>query len=107
MATSDAQKRAAANWQAQNIDRLSIVVPRGQRETIKAAAAAAGESVNAYIIGAINARMSGAPAPAPAAEQTRRKAPAPEQVARKSPEQPLKKSSGERDKRRTAVEQKP
>lgn len=91
MVTSDAQKRAAAKWQSQNIDRLSIVVPRGQRDAIKAAAAAAGESVNAYIIGAINARMSGtltpSPSPAPAAD-ARRKAPAPEQPARKSPEQP-------------------
>lgn len=91
MATSDAQKRAAAKWQSQNIDRLSIVVPRGQRDAIKAAAAAAGESVNAYIIGAINARMSGtltpSPSPAPAAD-ARRKAPAAEQPARKSLEQP-------------------
>lgn len=81
MATSDAQKRAAAKWQSQNIDRLSIVVPRGQRDTIKAAAAAAGESVNAYIIGAINARMSGTPAPAKNPEQ-------PESARSEQPEEP-------------------
>lgn len=82
-------KKAASNkkWDAANLDRISIALPKGQRDTIKAAAAASGESVNAYIIGAINARMSGAPATASAAEQPRRKDPAPEQPAPKSTEQ--------------------
>ena len=82
-------KKAASNkkWDAANLDRISIALPKGQRDTIKAAAAAAGKSVNAYIIDAINARMSGAPAPVPAAEQPR-KSPAPEQPAPKSTEQP-------------------
>lgn len=67
MATTAAQKKASAKWQAQNRDRLSIIMPLGTRDEIKTAAAAAGEkSVNAYILGAIRARMSGgAPAQAP------------------------------------------
>ena len=56
--TSAAQIKAAQKWQAANVDRLSVVVPKGERDEIKAAAAAAGESVNAYIIAAIRARMA-------------------------------------------------
>lgn len=67
--TSAAQIKAAQKWQAANVDRLSLVVPKGQRDEIKTAAAAAGESVNAYIIAAIRARMGGADgSAAPAAE---------------------------------------
>ena len=76
-------KKAASNkkWDAANLDRISIALPKGQRDTIKAAAAAAGESVNAYIIGAINARMSGTPAPAKNPEQ-------PESARSEQPEEP-------------------
>ena len=63
--TSAAQIKAAQKWQAANVDRLSLVVPKGERDKIKTAAAAAGESVNAFIIEAIRARMAGA---VPAAE---------------------------------------
>lgn len=67
--TSAAQIKAAQKWQAANVDRLSLVVPKGQRDDIKTAAAAAGESVNAYIIAAIRARMENADGgAAPAAE---------------------------------------
>lgn len=67
--TSAAQIKAAQKWQAANVDRLSLVVPKGQRDEIKTAAAAAGESVNAYIIAAIRARMGNADGgAAPAAE---------------------------------------
>lgn len=58
--TSAAQIKAAQKWQAANVDRLSLVVPKGQRDEIKTAAAVAGESVNAYIIAAIRARMGDA-----------------------------------------------
>lgn len=67
--TSAAQIKAAQKWQAANVDRLSLVVPKGKRDEIKMAAAAAGESVNAYIIAAIRARMGKADGgAAPAAE---------------------------------------
>lgn len=87
MAVSERKKASNKKWDVANIERLSIAVPKGQRDKIKAAAAASGESVNAYIIGAINARMSGTPAPAPspapaehpAAEQPTPKAEQPEQ----------------------------
>ena len=38
-------------------DRLNVLVPKGRREGIKAAAAKAGESMNQYIVGAVDARM--------------------------------------------------
>lgn len=99
-------KKAASNkkWDAANLDRISIALPKGQRDTIKAAAAAAGKSVNAYIIDAINARMSGAPAPVPAAEQPR-KSPAPEQPAQKSPEQPKHEQRKPEPIRRLSMEE--
>ena len=98
--TSAAQIKAAQKWQAANVDRLSVVVPKGERDKIKAAAAAAGESVNAYIIAAIRARMSGTPAHVPethpAAEQPSAK---PKQPQRPTPEDLLeqqKKNLAER-----------
>lgn len=38
-------------------DRLNVLVPKGRREEIKEAAALAGESMNQYIVGAVDARM--------------------------------------------------
>ena len=38
-------------------DRLNVLVPKGRREGIKAAAAQAGESMNQYIVRAVDARM--------------------------------------------------
>ena len=38
-------------------DRLNVLVPKGRREEIKAAAAQVGESMNQYIVGAVDARM--------------------------------------------------
>ena len=45
-------------YNAKTYDRIEIVVPKGQKEVIKAAAEAAGESVNAFITGAIELRMA-------------------------------------------------
>lgn len=59
MAVSDAQKRSAQKWDAANLDRVSIAMPKGMKDTVKAAAAAVGESMNQYIIGATEQRMSG------------------------------------------------
>lgn len=36
-------------WNANAYDRIAVVVPKGQKETIKARAESQGESVNAYI----------------------------------------------------------
>lgn len=54
---SEAQKLSAKKWDAANLDRLSVALPKGQREIIKSAAATAGESINKYIATAIAQRM--------------------------------------------------
>lgn len=38
-------------------DRLNVLVPKGRREEIKAAASAVSESMNQYVINAIDQRM--------------------------------------------------
>ncbi len=49
-------------------DRLAITIPKGQKETIEAAARAAGESVNGYVNRAVLQRMGLEDWPAKAAE---------------------------------------
>lgn len=62
---TEARKENNKKWDSENIDRLSLALPKGQKEIIQAAAAASGEkSVNAWIGKAIEARLSGAPIPA-------------------------------------------
>jgi len=51
-----AQKKAIQTY-LKNQDEIKIRMPKGNKERIAAAAAAAGESVNAYIMNAISARM--------------------------------------------------
>lgn len=62
---TEAQKRSAKKWDAANLDRISIAVPKGQKDTIKAHAEAHSESVNGFINRAIEETMerdNGAPA---------------------------------------------
>ena len=59
MSVSESRKKANLKWDAANLDRVSIAMPKGMKDTVKAAAAAAGESMNQYIIGATEQRMSG------------------------------------------------
>lgn len=54
---TEARKESNKKWDSANLDRVSIAMPKGKREMIKAAAAAAGESMNQYIIGAVDERM--------------------------------------------------
>lgn len=61
MAVSDAQKKSAQKWDAANLDRVSIAMPKGTKDKIKAAAESVGESMNQYINGAINRRITGNP----------------------------------------------
>lgn len=69
MAVSERKKASNKKWDVANIERLSIAVPKGERDEIRASAAAAGESINKYIIAAIRARMGDADGgAAPAAE---------------------------------------
>ena len=54
---TEAQKQSAKKWDAANLDRLSIALPKGQKDIIKAHAAERGESVNAFIGRAIECQM--------------------------------------------------
>ena len=64
MPVSKAQQKAVHKHVKSNYDRMELTVPKGRKAEIQAAAAAAGESVNAYITEAINRRME-AEAPTP------------------------------------------
>ena len=46
---TEAQKQSAKKWDAANLDRLSIALPKGQKDVVQAHAAAHGESVNGFI----------------------------------------------------------
>lgn len=60
MPASKAQQKAVNKYVKANYDLYQIKMPKGKKDDIKAAAAAAGESVNQYIINAIDRRtMSG------------------------------------------------
>ena len=54
---TDARKESNKKWDAVNLDRVSIALPKGKRDAIKAAADSVGESMNKYIIGAVDLRM--------------------------------------------------
>lgn len=58
MAISESRKKANQKWDAANLDRVSLAMAKGKREEIKAAAAAAGESMNQYIIKSVDMRMN-------------------------------------------------
>ena len=54
MPISESRKKANAKWDAQNLDRMSIALPRGTKEQIREHAAAMGDkSANAFISRAI------------------------------------------------------
>jgi len=57
MPVSDAQKKASAKY-LEKLDEVRIRMPKGKKNDIKAVAAAAGESVNQYILVAVDQRMS-------------------------------------------------
>ena len=57
MALSEAKSRANKKWDAKNLDRIQLIVKAGEREQIRAAAEAAGESLNKYIVTATKDRM--------------------------------------------------
>ncbi len=51
---TEAQKRSAKKWDAANLDRVSVAMPKGHKDEIKAHAERRGESVNAFINRAID-----------------------------------------------------
>lgn len=54
---TEAQKQSARKWDAANLDRLSLALPSGSKDKIKAHAQAMGESVNGFIGRAISETM--------------------------------------------------
>ena len=44
-------------WIAEKLDRVNLTMPKGKKESIKAAADKLGQSVNAYINAAIDEKM--------------------------------------------------
>lgn len=62
MAISEARKKANQKWDAANLDRMSLAVPKGTKDAIKAHAAGAGESVNGFINRLIDGALSGSAA---------------------------------------------
>ena len=57
MASTDAQKRASANYMKKHLKRIPLDVKHADYDRIKAAADAAGESVRGYILKAIFDRI--------------------------------------------------
>lgn len=61
MPLSEAKRRANKKWNDENMkdryDRIQLVVPKGEKETIQGAAQEQGQSVNAYIYEAVRRRM--------------------------------------------------
>lgn len=57
MTASKAQMKATNKYNSKNYDNLRIVVPKGQKATVEAAASDVGESVNMYTQKALLARM--------------------------------------------------
>lgn len=54
---TEAQKKSAKKWDAANLDRISIAIPKGQKTEIKAHSEERGESMNAFIARAIRETM--------------------------------------------------
>lgn len=52
--TSKAQQKAVNKYVKNNYDRINVTFPKGRKADLQAAAALHGESVNAYIIRAVN-----------------------------------------------------
>lgn len=71
MTVSKAQQRAVSKYMKENYDVYQIRMPKGKKDDIKEAASAVGESMNQYIINAIDQRMERDSA-APAASEGQR-----------------------------------
>lgn len=55
---TEARKEGNKRWDEKNLDRVSLAMPKGKKDSIKAAAARVGESMNQYILAAVDFRMS-------------------------------------------------
>lgn len=54
---TEARKEGNRKWDAANLDRVSVAMPRGHKDKIKAHAESMGESVNSFINRAISQQM--------------------------------------------------
>lgn len=54
---TEAQKKSAKKWDSANLDRISIAMPKGSKDAIKAHADSRGESVNGFINRAIERQI--------------------------------------------------
>lgn len=57
MAVSKAQQRATQKYIKNNYDRLELRIPKGERESIKQHAEKRGESLNQFLIRAVQETM--------------------------------------------------
>ena len=57
MSQTDAQRRAIARWQKEKVEEIKFRVPKGKKAVIKDYAQKCGESVNAFILRAIEEAM--------------------------------------------------
>ena len=65
-----ARKEGNRKWDAQNLDRISIALPKGQKDKIKAHAEKRGESINGFVGRAISETMQRDALELPGAGQT-------------------------------------
>ena len=54
---TEARKQGNRKWDAANLDRISVALPKGDKDRIKTHAQATGESVNGFINRAISETM--------------------------------------------------
>lgn len=54
---SEAQRRSVLKYRQNKVDSIQITAPKGEREKIKAAAAAAGQTISQYVLQAVRERM--------------------------------------------------
>lgn len=57
MSASEAQKRATAKWQKEKVEEIKFRVPKGRKEVIKSHADRCGESMNAFLLRAVEETM--------------------------------------------------
>lgn len=54
---TEARKQGNQRWDAENLDRISVALPKGKKDEIKAVAAIHGETMNQYVKTAIDQRL--------------------------------------------------
>lgn len=54
---TDAQRRASSKYLAESVESFSVRVPKGRKEHYQAAAAAAGLSLNQFVVDALDEKI--------------------------------------------------